>query len=306
MKSINCYLYEDSQTLTLIDAGIDFPAFHDFFDAKLAEYGFKLEDIDQIFLTHHHGDHVGMVNRLVARKEIPVYAHHSAIERLHLNEEYQLQKRDFFMKIYEEYGGQQLAKPRLEKMAKTLEKTELLKIKVPIIALHDGDVIQGLQVKEVPGHSPDSILFYDPQAKWLFIGDLVLHTGTTNALIDHDQNGELLPTVMQYRQSLKSCLTYDVEMVFAGHQRPFSNLYEIVEKNLDRIAFKLNRITEKVAAGHDTALALASAIYGERVDKEFPLIISEVIGYLTYAEMQGHIKKQWQSTGWKYSIEETK
>lgn len=302
MKSINCYLYDDGQTLTLIDAGINFPAYSDFFDAKLAEYGFKLEDIDQIFLTHHHGDHVGLVNRLIAHKDMPIYAHHSAIERLHLTEEYQLQKRDFFMKIYEEYGGQHLAKPRLEKMAKTLEQTELLKIKAPITALQDGDVVQGLQVKEVPGHSPDSILFYDAQAKWLFSGDIVLHTGTTNALIDHDQNGELLPTVKQYRQSLEMCLTYDVEMVFAGHQRPFSNLTEIVEKNLDRMAFKLNRITEKVAAGHDTVLAIATAIYGERLEKEFPLIISEVIGYMTYAEMQGHIKKQWQSTEWKYSI----
>lgn len=293
MKTINCYLYENGDKLTLIDAGIDLPVFHKFFDAKLAEYGFALDDIDQIVLTHHHNDHTGMINRIVANRPIPVYAHYLAVERLHLTEEYQLQKRNFFLKLYKEYDGSELAKPRLKKMAETLEKMDKLKINAEITPLYEGDTIADLQVKEVPGHSPDSILLYDAEMKWLFVGDLVLYTGTTNALVDHDEQGQLLPTVAQYKHSLEIALTYDAEMAFAGHQQPYANLTEIVSKNLDRIQFKVERIHQQIQAGNETALQLANAIYGqERLKKEFPLIISEIIGYTLYAEQLGIINRE--------------
>lgn len=304
MKSINCYLFDDGQKLTLIDGGIDLPVFKDFFDAKLKEYGFTYENIDQIILTHHHGDHIGMVNHITKNRVLPVYAHQLALERLYLTEDYQLQKKEFFMKLYDEYGGQHLAKSRFDKMAETFEKTEFLKIKSIVQPLRQGDIIQGLEVTEVPGHSPDSILLYDKETKWLFCGDLVLYTGTSNALVDHDEAGELLPTVVQYKNSLEKCLEFDVAMVFAGHQRPYDNLNEIVEKNLQRIDYKINRIVEKVSEGHRSALQLATAIYGDRVEKEFSLIMSEIIGYLTYAELAGLIIKSWNGQEWTFNEKE--
>lgn len=302
MKSINCYLYDDGQKLSLIDAGIDLPVFKSFFDEMLKEYGFTYESIDQIILTHHHSDHIGMVNHITACHDIPVYAHHLAIERLYLTEVYQLQKRDFFKKLYEEYGGQYLAKSRFDKMAETFKNTEFLKIKSLVKSLREGEHIQGLQIMEVPGHSPDSILLYDEETKWLFCGDLVLLIGTSNALVDHDETGALLPTVVQYKNSLERCLQLEITMVFAGHQKPYNNLIEVVNKNLKRIDFKLHRIVEKIAVGNYTALELANAIYGQRVKKEFSLIMSEIIGYLTYAELEGLIQRQWHDGQWSFTM----
>ncbi|WP_431029340.1 MBL fold metallo-hydrolase [Lysinibacillus sp. LZ02] len=302
MKSINCYLYQHGESLTLIDAGIDLPAFREFFNQKLKEYGFTIHDIDQILLTHHHGDHIGMVNHIVKQKQVPIYAHHVAIERLHLTEAYQLRKRQFFQQLYEEYSSLELAGPRLKKMEQTYRDTEALKIDAPITAFSDGDTVCGFHVIEVPGHSPDSVLFYDRETKWLFAGDLVLYTGTTNALIDHDEQLNLLPTVMQYRQSLEKCMQLDISVIYAGHQQPFSNLSEIVEKNLQRMDFKLERIVSKVAEGHKTALHLAKAIYGDRMKREFSLIMSEIIGYVTYAEMQGMIEKKENGRQWEFLV----
>ena len=304
MKSINCFLFKNDDTLTLIDAGINLPAFHEFFHGKLAEYGFTITDIDQIILTHHHGDHTGMVNAILSHKTVPIYAHHLAIERLQLTEEYQLQKRDFFTQLYEEYGCLHLAQKRLAKLEKTMKESGHVRINADIIPLNDGDIVEGFEVKEVPGHSLDSILLYDPETRWLFAGDLVLFTGTTSALIDHDKEGRLLPSVMQYRHSLEACLHYDASMIFAGHQQPFDNLHEIVQRNLDRIGFQLHRIVEKVADGNETALSIAFAIYGERTEKEFPIIISEIISYTRYAEMEGLIVKEQQSDGWHFFVKD--
>lgn len=304
MKSINCYLYKNGNKLILIDAGIDTPAFQEFFYGKLSEYGFYITDIDEIILTHHHGDHTGMVNAILSRKNVPVYAHHLASERLYLTEHYQLQKRDFFTKLYKEYGCLHLADKRLAKLEQTMKDSEQLRIHTEIIPLVDGDTIGDFQVIAAPGHSPDSILLYDKETKWLFAGDLVLFTGTTSALVDHDKKGRLLPVVLQYKQSLENCLYYDTDMVFAGHQQPFNNLQEIGQRNMERISFQLQRILNKIAEGHETALSIAHAIYGERTEKEFSIIMSEMIGYTDYAEKEGLIKKKMKEDGWHFIVKE--
>ncbi|MFB4162934.1 MBL fold metallo-hydrolase [Alteribacillus sp. JSM 102045] len=45
----------------------------------LRENGFSLLDIDQILLTHHHIDHIGLINRIISEHPIPVYAHTHSI-----------------------------------------------------------------------------------------------------------------------------------------------------------------------------------------------------------------------------------
>ncbi|MEK4426714.1 MBL fold metallo-hydrolase [Solibacillus sp. FSL K6-1523] len=297
LSSINCYLYKHGSKLTLIDAGLDIPEYRNFFEAQLAAYGFQIGDIDQILLTHHHEDHIGLVNYIIQQHQIPVYAYTLALPRLYFTEEYQIQKKTFFERLYKQYGCEEVAQQRLLKMQQTMKNSNQLKIKGTITALDHHDMLDDLQVIAVPGHSPDSIMFYDQQAKWLFVGDLVMYKGTTNALIDHDDEGQLLPTVMQYKNSLELCLKYDVRTVFAGHQQVFSDLPEIIQKNLARIEYKLNRLTKKVTEGNETILQLASAIYGERINKEMTLILSEIIGYTMYAERMGEVKRVVEKTG---------
>lgn len=302
MKSVNCYLFHDGETLTLIDGGFPLEQFNDFFDAKLAEYGFTMDSIDQIILTHHHEDHTGQVNRIVAQHQIPVYAHHLAIERVHFDKAYLHKKRAFFMQLYEEYGCMKLSSKRFEKMAKTLLESEKLKLTVDIQPLYAGDMICGMEVIEVPGHSPDSILLYDPETKWAFVGDIVLKTGTTNALIDFDDNLKLLPTVEQHKQSLHKCRMLDSIMFFAGHQPPFDNYHEVIDKNLARIEKKCAYVVDAVTNGKNRTLEIANVMYGAKLEKEFGLVMSEVIGYLYYAEMQGKIKKTMQDGEWYFDV----
>lgn len=129
MTNINCYLYESQNRLTLIDGGLDSAEYEMFFHQKLAEYGLNLMDIDQIILTHHHIDHIGMVNKIIEKKPIPVIAHFTAIERLTLTEQYQHSKIQFFEELYAYYGCEDLLKTRIEKMYKTLHNEKVYEFK---------------------------------------------------------------------------------------------------------------------------------------------------------------------------------
>lgn len=284
MTNINCYLYESQNRLTLIDAGIDSVEYETFFYKKLAEYGFDLTDIDQIILTHHHTDHIGMVNKIIETKKMPVFAHPSAIERLALTEQYQHTKIQFFEELYTYYGCEDLMKTRIEKMYKTLYNDEGLRIQTFVQPIQAQDFIGDLLVLETPGHSLDSISLYDQQTDWLFTGDLIIEKGTTNALIDFDANKSLLPTVWQQRKSIEQCLNLHVSTVFAGHEAIFDNFEEVAQANLAKMDYKVQRIVKQVEQGNDTILKIANAIYGQLMYQIPTLIFSEVIGYVKYAE----------------------
>jgi phosphoribosyl 1,2-cyclic phosphodiesterase len=56
-------------TRILIDCGLGIRVL----DSRLAQAGLAVEDIDAIFITHEHSDHIGCVHKLSLRHRIPVY-----------------------------------------------------------------------------------------------------------------------------------------------------------------------------------------------------------------------------------------
>ncbi|MEL4024225.1 MBL fold metallo-hydrolase [Lysinibacillus endophyticus] len=302
MKSVNCYLYDNGSTLTLIDGGIKTPEFMDFFNESLKHYRLSIEDIDQIFLTHHHDDHIGVVNTILSKKQVPIYAHKKAISRLRFDEVYLQNKIDFFKDLYEEYGCLHLSEKRFEKMNQTLKNRNELKIRGDIYPLQEGDMIEDCKVIEVPGHSPDSVIFYDESVGWQFLGDLVLENISTNALLDFDDNLQLLPTVTQYESSLSKSLPLYTNWVFAGHENIFQHHEKEIENKFERIKKKESRIIEAVGNGYQVTADIAEALYGKRIENLFVFIISEIIGYLEYAISRGKIEKRMINGQWHFSV----
>lgn len=301
MKSINCFLFNDGKKLTLVDAGIDHQGFKDFFEEALKQFKLSIQDIDQIYLTHHHEDHVGLVNDILRQKQMPIFAHHLAIPRLTYNSSFLNNKKEFFLKLYEQYGCMEIGLKRIEKMDQTYLNRERLKIKGEILPLSDGETIDNFEIIEVPGHSPDSIIFYNKAAEWQFSGDLLLEKVSTNALIDFDDNLELLPTVAQYEQSLLKCNHLATKWIFPGHQDPFQQHNVEIQKKLQRIQKKENRVIEAIGKGHHRMIDVAKSLYGNRIEKEeFSLILSEVIGYLEYATNRGKLVRKMRNGQWYF------
>ena len=70
---VNCYLLEDADGLTLVDAGL--PRVWNELGWAVRDLGRAPADLKALVLTHAHFDHVGVAAKLVARLGIPVYAH---------------------------------------------------------------------------------------------------------------------------------------------------------------------------------------------------------------------------------------
>jgi glyoxylase-like metal-dependent hydrolase (beta-lactamase superfamily II) len=142
---VNCYLVEEEDGLTLIDAALGFCTKG---IMKAAESIGK--PITKIVLTHAHEDHVGALDTIKElMPEVPVYI---SIR------DHRLMNGDRSLDSHEE---QTPIKGGVPKKLKTRAN----------ILLKEGDLIGSLTAIETPGHTPGSMSFLDLRTKALIAGD---------------------------------------------------------------------------------------------------------------------------------------
>ncbi len=71
---VNAYLAE-GDPLTLIDCGTRTDATYEALVKALSDKGYRLSDIQRLVITHHHTDHLGLAERIVAESGAEVWAH---------------------------------------------------------------------------------------------------------------------------------------------------------------------------------------------------------------------------------------
>ena len=198
------YLYQEADRLTLIDTGLANSADRVF--AAIEAIGRRPEDLRQIVITHHHGDHTGSLAAIVERTKAQVLVHtlDAPIVR----------------------GEQPPPGPRTDGVARILG---------PLLArgsrpatparvdreLQDGDEIDldgGARVLHVPGHTAGSIALHVPAKRLLLAGDAAANTfglGPPSGpfgLFNEDQ--------AQARASFRKLAELDFEVACFGHGRP--------------------------------------------------------------------------------------
>jgi glyoxylase-like metal-dependent hydrolase (beta-lactamase superfamily II) len=70
---VSCYLLEEGNALTLVDAGL--PGVWRYLDQALRALGRRPADVRAVVLTHAHFDHIGVASRIQAEWGAPVLAH---------------------------------------------------------------------------------------------------------------------------------------------------------------------------------------------------------------------------------------
>jgi glyoxylase-like metal-dependent hydrolase (beta-lactamase superfamily II) len=150
---VNCYLVEEADSLTLVDAALPYSA-----KGILAAAKRIGKRIERIVLTHPHEDHVGALDALKrALPEAPIY----------------VSERDsrFFDRDLTLLPGE-AASPIRGGVPKKLAAR-------PDRHLQEGDAIGSLTAHASPGHTPGSLAFLDERDGTLIAGDAFQTWGRT-------------------------------------------------------------------------------------------------------------------------------
>ncbi|AOH54402.1 MBL fold metallo-hydrolase [Peribacillus muralis] len=298
LKSINFYLVRYQDSLILIDAGMDTEDCWHSLQEILKENHYTLTDISAILLTHHHTDHIGLVNRIVSANPIPVYAHPRAIPILQRDSEYIKMREEFFRNLYRRMGCGKFGDRQVIDLHNPILLTEDKKIECEIQVAQD--LLFDFDILDIPGHAPDQIAFYNRKCKWLFSGDLLIAHMDINAFIEPYLDGVRTNSLIQQKHSLEKCISLNVEFIFSGHGDILQNPVNILKERIigldEKAKIYLNIIKSGISTGND----IARLRFNERYEKQFFNIMSEIIGYLDYLEIQGEINKEMENGIWQY------
>ncbi|WP_246516469.1 MBL fold metallo-hydrolase [Salicibibacter cibarius] len=300
LKSINFYLYQSGDTLALIDAGLNNEECWNALLETLKANEFSLQDITQILLTHHHVDHVGLVDRIVSEHPIPVYAHPYSIPRLKRERDFMERRVEFFATLYKEADCGEAGETQVRYLKNALQKNEKKAMQTDVHSFDQARM--DLEIMEVPGHAPDQVSFFHAETGLLFGGDLLIQHISSNALAEPDFEGRRQRSLLQHMESMKKAGSLEPTTVYSGHGEIIHNAPALVETRLMEIEEKADKLKHLINEGVMTANALAKTYYEKRYSTQFPLVMSEIIGHLDYLEAKERVGKEKQAGVWHYHL----
>ena len=162
VRAVNCYLLE-GDPLTLIDPGADWPETLVELEASLAARGLRLEDIEQVILTHQHYDHVGLAHTVRERSGATVVAHH-LLPGFLADLPGQMELEDTYQADVMRLHG--VPEPAIAELYAVSKEHRIYGASVTVDrTIRDGDIVEAggrrLRVGERPGHSPTDTIFVD-------------------------------------------------------------------------------------------------------------------------------------------------
>jgi glyoxylase-like metal-dependent hydrolase (beta-lactamase superfamily II) len=295
---VNVWLLR-GEPLTLVDAGPLMEETEARLDDGLAALGVAVEDLELIFLTHQHDDHVGLAGELQRRSGAEV-AGTAALAAFLADTDANRDADDAYsVALMRRHGVSERTVETLRGISRAFRR---FVADAPVTAVvADGDELlaggRTWRVRERPGHSPtDTVLAADGL---LVAGDHLLERISSNP-VAHLPIGAPDPaglaaspdrprTLLAYAASLRATAADDGgELVLPGHGDPFSGSAALVEKRLEMHERRAEKILDALAYPR-TAADIGRELWRHVPVTQAYLVLSEVLGHLDLLEERGAV-----------------
>ena len=226
----NCFIV-GADRLCIVDPGAPAPAEQALLFELLDELRSEGASLEAVICTHHHRDHVGAVNAVSQRYQLPVHAHAITMERLEPG----------FLR------GRVLADGD----------------RIDLGAAPDGSPDWYLEAIFTPGHDRGHLAFRESRYKALIAGDMI--STVTTIMIDPPE-GHL----ETYMNSLNRLLATEMTALLPGHGPAVPDGKKIVEKFIKHREVRQAKLRAAVAQGPNTVAGLLPRVYEDVQEAMYP------------------------------------
>lgn len=285
---VNVYVVK-GDTLTLIDAGAKTEEAWHSFNEQLSHLGYQPSDIEQIVITHHHPDHVGLLDYF--SKDIPIIGHAKNQPWISQDKQFIEDNEPFYKELFTQLG----LNPAFMALIDMDEELKYSCCRSLTATIEEGDTIEGLAgftVLETPGHAQSHIVLYREADGMLIAGDTLLARISPNPLLEPPQFGEIARPrpLIQYNNSLRKLLTLDMSRVVTGHGDDILNPHELIQKNFVSQKERAYHVLQMIKEKPMTAFEICTKLFPKVYLKQPLFTVSETVGQLDYLEEIGEIK----------------
>lgn len=277
--------------LSLVDAGVKTKEAWEALKSQLKELGYYPNDIEQIILTHHHPDHIGLIEQFPRAEHI--VAHKNVDLWLTRDEPFFQHYENFFKEFFIACGVPKRFESELNNLRAPLQYAGEGKLTA---MLDEGDVLPGhedWQVIETKGHAQSHLSFLRESDGTFIGGDHLLHHISPNPLLEppHDGAKEREKPLLQYRANLLKCLSLGIKMVLPGHGDSFSDVETLIPVRLEKQEQRANKVRSLLVEKAQTPFQICQHIFPKHYENELDLTMSETIGQLDFLEDRNTVEK---------------
>lgn len=287
---VNAYLIEGSAGWSLVDVGYHTDEAIGALKAGLAEAGLDLADVRRLFVTHLHGDHIGLagtfeqagVDVLMHRPELDAaryvwFGGRQVIDDLHV----------WFTRhgMPEDIGTQ-----TRENLLHWRERVDPLE---RVTTVEDGQAVdlagRQMQVRWTPGHTDYHAVLVDEAESILISGDHVLPRITPNvSLYSYSRDDPL----GDFLGALRSLRGIGVKRVLPAHGEPFDDLTGRVDELLEHHEKRLARTLDALGTSQRDAYDVAQRMFPKLVTpQDRRMALGETLAHLRHLERTGSVQE---------------
>lgn len=281
-NQVNCFIGEGENGWVVIDTGLDRNETFAVWQRALDELNLTFKDIQTVFLTHRHPDHIGFAGRMQQLSGAVMYLSAEDYESVQQTlRPDAAQRRVRFLEIFH-------VRPDTIRMMEETSAELALSPDPDIIPIEaDGEIKIGdltYSMIPTPGHSDGHIALYNNREKVLFIGDHVLPNMSPTVSLTYVSSGNPLK---RYLDSLAELKELEVDLAIPSHGEPFTNWREQIEQIIRHYEDRSDAI-HRALLHHRDAESITRHIFGDRLNRyNITPALCGVLSHLRYLESLG-------------------
>lgn len=301
-NEVNVFLLK-GETITLVDAGQNIEGAWDSLKGQLKLHGYKVKDIKQIIITHHHGDHIGLVKYF---DHDVTFIGHPHCERWVNPTPAFLEFHDsFYYELFNQLGAPaNIVKPYLNFISGLIVSNTQRSLDFKI---EEGIEIPGLsewKIINTFGHSKGHISLFNPEDQTLIGGDILLPFISPCPDIEppFQKCGERPKPQLEINETLHRLMEMPIRKVLPGHGEDIFNPGEIIKLRLKKQHERAMQVRDLLMREPMTAYELSKHIFPKSYRTRFVFTLFEIVGQLDYLCSLELIKAERNDAGLVYKV----